>query len=101
MSLPIYVDAYSGYKANECPIRFQVDEDLYEIAAVEPKRQEPDVEYFTVRTTDDKRYVLRYSPQNNEWTLQSDFDGPELFARPGIEVVTVDAAQVREAESRI
>lgn len=35
------------------------------------------------------------------WTLQSGFDGEELLARPGIEVVTVGAAKVREAESRI
>ena len=101
MSLPIYVDAYSGYKANEHPMRFQVDEDLYEIAAVESKRQEPDVEYFTVRTTDDKRFVLRYDPHEDEWTLESDFDGPELLSRPSIEVVTVGAAQIREAESKI
>ncbi len=63
--------------------------------------QHPDVEFFQVRTTDDKRYVLRYSAHEDEWTLQSDFDGPELFARPGIEVVTVGAAQIREAASRI
>ena len=55
----------------------------------------------TTNATCDKRYVLRYDPHEDEWTLQSDFDGPELFARPGIEVVTVGAAQIREAESRI
>ena len=33
MSIPIHVDAYSGYKANERPLSFTVDEDFYEIAA--------------------------------------------------------------------
>lgn len=57
--------------------------------------------FFQVRTTDDKLYVLRYDPHEDEWTLQSDFDGPELFARSGIDVVTVDAARIRDAASRI
>jgi hypothetical protein len=33
MSLPIHVDAHSGYKANERPQKFQVDEDDFEIAS--------------------------------------------------------------------
>ncbi len=47
------------------------DEDIHEIAAIEVTRQHPDVEFFQVRTTDDKRYVLRYDPHGDEWTLQS------------------------------
>jgi hypothetical protein len=34
MSLPIHVEAYSGYKANERPRQFTLDEQIYEIAAV-------------------------------------------------------------------
>jgi hypothetical protein len=34
MGLPIYVDAYSGYKANERPKQFELDEEIYEIDAV-------------------------------------------------------------------
>jgi hypothetical protein len=30
MSLPIHVDAYSGYKANERPREFVLDEEIYE-----------------------------------------------------------------------
>jgi hypothetical protein len=41
MSLPVYVDAYSGYKANELPRDFTVDEDLFEIAEVEDRWFEP------------------------------------------------------------
>ena len=41
MSLRIYVDAYSGYKANERPRRFQVDEDVFEIAEVEDHWYDP------------------------------------------------------------
>ena len=101
MSLPIYVDAHSGYRANERPRSFELDDKDYEIASVEDRWYEPGAEYFKVVTTDGKTYLLRYEQQGEVWTLQSGFDGDELLARPGIEVVTVDAAKVSEAESKI
>lgn len=101
MSLPIHVDAYSGYRTNERPQSFTLDEDTYDIATVEDRWYEPDAEYFKVRTTGGKTCILRYESQGDVWTLQSGFDGDELLARPGIEVVTVDAAKIREAESKI
>ena len=54
-----------------------------------------------MRTTDGKHFLLRYSSQEDAWTLRSGLDGDALLARPSIEVVTVGAAQVREAASRI
>lgn len=101
MPLPIHVHSYSGYKANERPQSFTADEDFHEIAAIEVRTLEPDAEYFRVRTTDDKRYLLRYDRPQDEWTLQNDFDGVELLSRPSIEVVTVGAAQIREAERQL
>ena len=71
MSLPIHVTAYSGYKANERPRDFTVDEDFYEIADVEDCWYEPDAMYFKVRTTEGKRYILRYHEADDEWTLQA------------------------------
>jgi hypothetical protein len=43
-ALPYHVDAYSGYKANERPVRFHLDEDSYEIESLvdhwhDPKRR--------------------------------------------------------------
>jgi hypothetical protein len=87
VSLPIHVTAYSGYKANERPRDFTVDEDLHEIAQVEDRWYEPEAMYFRVRTTEGKRYILRYDESEDEWTLQSGFDGDELLARPSIELV--------------
>ncbi len=101
MRLPILVTAYFGYKANERPEPFSVDEDLFDIAEVEDRWHEPDAEYFRVRTADSKRYILRYSELVDEWTLQSGFDGDKLLGRPGIELVTVQAARIREAQSRV
>jgi hypothetical protein len=81
MSLPIYVDAYSGYKANERPRQFVLDEEIYEIAAVLDQWYEPSATYFKVQSTEGKTYLLRYE-EEDEWTLQSGFDGDELLARP-------------------
>jgi hypothetical protein len=41
MSVPVYVDAYPGYKANERPRQFTLDEQIYEIAAVLDQWYEP------------------------------------------------------------
>src|SRR5262245_17756187 len=101
MSLSIHVDAYSGYKANEHPLGFHLDEDTYEIASIEDRWQDPEAEYFKVRTADGKLFLLRCDECDGEWTLQSGFDGDELLARPSIELISVDAKAIREAESRI
>jgi hypothetical protein len=46
MSIPIYVDAHSGYKANERPRQFVLDDDIYEIAVVLDQWYEPAAMYF-------------------------------------------------------
>jgi hypothetical protein len=63
VSLPIHVDAYSGYKANERPLRFWLDaairenemNGVYEIETVEDRWYDPNAKYFKVRTTEGKR----------------------------------------------
>ena len=49
MSLPIYVDSHSGYKAKERPLRLTLDEEAYDIASIEDRWYEPDAKYFKVR----------------------------------------------------
>jgi hypothetical protein len=101
MSLPVYVDAYSGFKANERPLQFVLDDEIYEIAAVLDQWYEPSVVYFKVQSNEGKVYLLRYDEPEDEWTLQSGFDGDELLARPSIELVTVDSAIVKNVERQI
>src|SRR5262245_20375000 len=79
---PRLVDAYSGYKANERPCQFTLDEVVYEIAAVLDQWYEPSATYFKVQSTERKIYLLQYDEDADEWTLQSGFDGDELLARP-------------------
>ena len=101
MSLPIHVDAYSGFKANERPLQFVLEDEIYEIAAMLDQWYEPSATYFKVQSTEGKTYLLRYHEEADEWTLQSGFDGDALLARPSIELVTVDSAIVKNVEQRI
>src|SRR5689334_15317638 len=57
--------------------------------------------YFKVRATNGKRYLLRWHEQSDEWFLQSDYDGRELFDRRSVQIIAVDSVAIREAESRI
>jgi hypothetical protein len=98
---PIYVDAYSGYKANERPSQFTLDEVVHEIAAVLDQWYEPTATYFKVQTVEGKTYLLRYDEETDEWTLQSGFDGDELLARPSIELLTVDSVIAKRAEQQM
>jgi len=61
MSVPISVRGYSGYRPNERPLHVCLDEDLIDIAKVEDRWYDPDAEYFRVRSTEGKRYILRCS----------------------------------------
>ena len=101
MPLPVHVTAYSGYKPNERPRDFTVDEDLYEIAEVEDRWYEPEAMYFRVRTTEGERFILRYDESEDEWTLQSWFDGNELLARPSTQLITIDADVISRAEKEV
>src|SRR5215510_5049003 len=60
----------------------------------------PTQTYFKVCTADEKRYILRYAEADDEWTLQSGFDGDESLSQPGITLITVDADVIRQAEAR-
>jgi hypothetical protein len=81
MPIPVYVDAYSGYKASERPRQFTLDEEIYGIDVVLDQWYEPSATYLKVQSTEKKIYLLRYDEETDEWTLQSGFDGDELLAK--------------------
>ena len=64
----------------ERPSEFTLDEYTYELAEVEDRWYEPEAIYFRVRTTEGKRYILRYDQSQDEWSSQSGFDAEELLA---------------------
>ena len=70
MSLPVHVEGYSGWTANERPTGFELDGIYHQIYAVEDQWYSPDAQFFKVRA-DGKTYLLRYNEHADEWTLQS------------------------------
>jgi len=76
---PIRVDAYSGFKANERPRQFHLDEKIYDIDVVLDQWYEPTATYFKVQTVEGQTILLRYDEETDEWTLQSGVDGDDLL----------------------
>jgi hypothetical protein len=100
MSVPVHVDGYSGWKANERPQAFELDGVYHRIYAVEDQWHEPEARYFKVRA-DGKTYMLRHDEREDEWTLQSGFDGDELLARPDLQLIPIDVPTIRQSEALI
>src|SRR5262249_49094396 len=68
-----------------------LDGKYYRIYALEAEWRRPDGHYFMARA-DGKRGILRYDEPHDQWTLESAYDGVDLFARPGVGMVTVCSA---------
>jgi len=69
----VRVDCYAGYKADERPQRFYLDEHPYEVAEVLDQWYSPGDTYFRVRAHDGNFYILRHrqDPMEEAWTLVS------------------------------
>jgi hypothetical protein len=48
----VRVEAYSGYKADERPLRFELGERWLEAEDIVDRRYDPDAVYFRVKTAD-------------------------------------------------
>lgn len=67
----VQVQCYSGAKADERPIRFQLDGYEYIVNEVLDQWYGPDATYFKVRANDDNVYILRHSLATDTWSLES------------------------------
>jgi hypothetical protein len=65
----VRVDCYSGYKADERPVRLHLTGQALEIAAVEDRWYSPGATYFRVLTSDKDRYILRHEEAQDVWSL--------------------------------
>lgn len=65
------VETYSGFKADERPLRLYLGERALEITAVEDRWYSPGETYFRVLTHDGDRYVLRHTEAQDVWTLSA------------------------------
>lgn len=66
----VEVESYSGYKADERPLRLKLGTQTLEILEVEDRWYAPGETYFRVRVADGDRYVLRHIEAQDTWTLE-------------------------------
>jgi len=67
------VQCYAGSKADEWPVRFQLDERAYLVEEVIDQWYGLEHVFFKLRADDNKVYILRhrFSVPNGEWELVS------------------------------
>ncbi len=74
--IPIQVECYAGAKADETPRRFSWEGRILEVSEVidrwyqlESKPEWPRADYFKVRATDERQYLLKHDLESDEWFL--------------------------------
>jgi hypothetical protein len=65
----IGVECYSGFKADERPLRLRFGERTLEILAIEDRWYSPGATYFRVRVEDGDRYLLCHQEAQDVWSL--------------------------------
>jgi hypothetical protein len=63
------VECYSGYRADERPLRFVLRGRAFEVQDLDGRWYSPDANYFRVLATDGNYYVLRHDEAQDFWTL--------------------------------
>lgn len=72
----VRVECYSGYKADERPVRIAFGEKTLEVTEVEDRWYSPGATYFRVLVGSGERYVLRHDDAQDVWSLTA-FRAPE------------------------
>ena len=68
--MQISVESYSGFKADERPLRFVLNGREYEVKEVDDRWYSPEAIYFRVVASDGNRYVLRHDEAADAWSLE-------------------------------
>ncbi|MGR8940369.1 MAG: hypothetical protein ACU83P_02150 [Gammaproteobacteria bacterium] len=67
--LTIRVDCYAGYKGEETPRRFFMNDKAVEIDEVVDRWLAPEYSYFKVRAGENDIYILRHDLSAQRWEL--------------------------------
>ncbi|MBW1733568.1 MAG: hypothetical protein JRH00_00200 [Deltaproteobacteria bacterium] len=67
--MKIRVDCYSGYRGEETPRRFWLEEKMVEVREVVDRWLDPEHRYFKVLGDDRATYILRHDSVALEWEL--------------------------------
>lgn len=69
--MKLSVECYAGHRSDERPLRFSLNERLYEIQEVLDRWYSPGASYFRVRADDGNLYVLKHDEPQDAWSLES------------------------------
>ena len=72
----IRVETYSGFKADERPVKFVLGERAYMVVSLEDQWYSPAAVHFRVRADDGNTYVLCHHELEQRWTLDAFRAGP-------------------------
>jgi len=67
----VKVETYSGYKADERPVRVTIDGAALEVEEVEDRWYSPGATFFRVLLANGERYVLRRIEAQEVWVLEA------------------------------
>src|SRR5215203_6713064 len=67
----VRVQCYSGTKANERPVRFELDGREYLVEDILDRWYGPDDTFFKLLADDKNIYILRHNPTSDVWSLES------------------------------
>lgn len=65
----VRVECYSGYKADERPVRLHLGVHTIDVRAIEDRWHSPGATVFRIIADDGDRYVLRHEEAQDLWTL--------------------------------
>lgn len=77
------MECYSGYKADERPVRIVFANQTVEVTEVEDRWYSPGATYFRVVVEGGERYVVRRNDAQDSWSLAA-FRAPEKPAKTKI-----------------
>ena len=71
--MKVRVECYSGYKADERPVRFFLGERCYHVLEIEDQWYGPGNSYFKVKADDENFYILRnaWGEEPSGWFLDA------------------------------
>ena len=65
----VRVECYSGYRADERPLRLHLTNGAREVVTIEDRWYSPGATYFRVLLDDGDRYLLRHEEAQDVWTV--------------------------------
>jgi len=63
------VECYAGYKGDQRPIRFYLQDRVLEVRDIEDQWYGPSARYFRVHASDGNIYVINHNEENDSWSL--------------------------------